>query len=381
MTFGVVAFVLAGGFIEWVYWAMREGTIKANIGHIQVAQPGYFKSGMADPFRFLLPEDAAELAPLEKLPNVALISPRLSFSGLISIREATASYIADGVDPIKEKQLSSDLIISAGQGLDPADPNGAILGAGLATAIGAKVGEKVVLMSNTRSGGVNAIEVTVRGTFISATKAYDDTALRIHISQAQKLLKAKGAHRWVFLLDDTRNTDRVVERVRSQLPEKRFEVVPWIDLADFYVKTVALFSKQVTLMQAIIAAIIVLSITNTMMMNVMERTGEIGTAMALGLPRRGILMGFVVEGVLLGAIGAVVGLLLGLALAALISKIGIPMPPPPGLSRSFIGEIRVTPALARDAVVLAFSTTLLASFYPAWKASRLIIVDALRKNR
>jgi len=117
-----------------------------------------------------------------------------------------------------------------------------------------------------------------------------------------------------------------------------------------------------------------LSITNTMMTNVMERTGEIGTSMALGLPRRGILMGFIVEGVMLGLIGAIVGVALGIALALLISKIGIPMPPPPGLSRAFIGEILVTGELARDAVLLAFGTTIIASIYPAWKASRLVIV-------
>jgi putative ABC transport system permease protein len=381
VTFGVVAFLLAGGFIEWIYWAMREGTIKANIGHIQVVRPGYFKSGMSDPFGFLLPRESAELQAIRQLQHVVLVSPRISFSGLISLGDATVSYIADGVDPAGEQLLSADLIIAQGKGLDPSDPTGAILGVGLAKSIGAKVGDKVVVLANTRSGGVNAVEVTVRGTFISATKAYDDTALRLPLSHAEKLLKVSGAHRWVFLLDETQNTDAVVASVRAALKGKQFEVVPWIELADFYTKTVTLFSKQVTLMQFIIAAIIVLSITNTMMMNVMERTGEIGTAMALGLPRRGVLLGFMAEGVLLGVIGAMVGLALGVLLAMLISSIGIPMPPPPGLSRAFIGEILITPGLMADAVVLAFGTTLVASFYPAWKASRLIIVDALRRNR
>src|SRR5690606_28837425 len=215
VTFGVVAFLLAGGFIEWVYWAMREGTIKANIGHIQVVRPGYFKSGMSDPFGFLLPRESAELQALRQLEHVSLVSPRISFSGLISLRDATVSYIADGVDPAGEKLLSSDLIIAEGSGLDPSDPTGAILGVGLATSIGAKVGDKVVLLANTRSGGVNAVEVTVRGTFISATKAYDDIALRLPLNHAEKLLRVSGAHRWVFLLDDTRNTEAVVASVRA----------------------------------------------------------------------------------------------------------------------------------------------------------------------
>jgi putative ABC transport system permease protein len=113
----------------------------------------------------------------------------------------------------------------------------------------------------------------------------------------------------------------------------------------------------------------------------MERTGEIGTAMALGFKRRTILRVFVAEAAVLGLIGGVSGLLLGLLLAKGISTIGIPMPPPPGMARGFTGEILVTSQLAADALALAFATTLLASLYPAWKASRMEIVNALRHNR
>jgi putative ABC transport system permease protein len=57
------------------------------------------------------------------------------------------------------------------------------------------------------------------------------------------------------------------------------------------------------------------------------------------------------------------------------------MPPAPGMARGYIGQIRVTWGLAGDAVALALVTTLLAGIYPAWKASRMIIVDALRHAR
>ena len=86
-------------------------------------------------------------------------------------------------------------------------------------------------------------------------------------------------------------------------PPSEFAVVPWYELADAYNKTVSLFSKQVEVVRVIIAAIIVLSITNTMMMSVMERTGEIGMSMALGVTRRGILALFVSEGLWLGVFG------------------------------------------------------------------------------
>jgi putative ABC transport system permease protein len=57
------------------------------------------------------------------------------------------------------------------------------------------------------------------------------------------------------------------------------------------------------------------------------------------------------------------------------------MPPPPGSNRAYIGEILVTPPLVAKAYAVALVTALIASIHPAWKASRLEIVDALRANR
>jgi putative ABC transport system permease protein len=73
--------------------------------------------------------------------------------------------------------------------------------------------------------------------------------------------------------------------------------------------------------------------------------------------------------------------MLGILLAWLISKIGIPMPPAPGMSHSFVAEILITPTLAVASTLTALGTVLIATIYPAWKASRLNIVDALRHNR
>jgi putative ABC transport system permease protein len=157
--------------------------------------------------------------------------------------------------------------------------------------------------------------------------------------------------------------------------------VPWYDLADFYNKTAALFSRQVTVLHVIVAIIILLGISNSMMMNVLERTNEIGTAMALGTRRSRILGLFLSEGMLLGVFGGLLGLAGGYFAAKGISAIGIPMPPPPGMSFGYSAGIMVSWLAALQAFVLAVLTTLAASVYPAWRASRLTIVDALRHNR
>ena len=378
---GVMAFLLAGGFIQWILQDMREATIRSQLGHVQIVRPGFFDKGLADPYAYLLSGADAVYDSFSKRPGVRVITPRLAFTGLASHDDATISFSGEGVDPDKEGDLSRALQIVSGEPLSSTEPKGIILGEGLAANIGVKVGEVIVLLATTSKGTLNAVECRVRGIFATITKAYDDTFLRVPLSVAKTLSRANGATSWVVLLDNTDDTDAFVEEARAKTSAKDFEFIPWHDLADFYNKTVQLFTRQVGVVKILIALIIVLSISNTLSMAVIERTGEIGTVMALGLRRTGVLRMFITEGAMLGIIGGLLGVTLGLIAASAISAVGIPMPAPPGMARGYIGQILITPGLIVEALTLAVFTTLVASILPAWKASRMNIVDALRHQR
>jgi putative ABC transport system permease protein len=380
ISFGVVAMLLAAGFIEWLYWANRELATVNQLGHLQISKPGFHENGRADPYAYLLPASPPGLVALEQLPGVRSVAPRLTFSGLVSHGDSTLSFIGEGIDP-KIDPSSNNLLVVDGRLLDADDPEGFVLGAGLAANLGVKVGDRVVLVTSTSSGGINAVEGTVRGLVSTSMKAFDDNMLRVPLPVARALLRTSGAHLWVALLDRTELTSRVMNQVETMPGLKGYEVVPWFKLADFYNKLVALFSRQMGVVKFIIAVIIVLSISNTMTMSVLERTVEIGTAMALGVRRWRILALFLLEGALLGSIGGLLGLGLGWIAAEAISAIGIPMPPSPGMSRGYLAGIIITPSIVGDALMLAVATTLAASIYPAWRASRLVIVDALRHSR
>ncbi len=385
VALGIVALILTSGFIEWVYQDMRESTIHSQLGHLQIVKPGYFEAGKADPYRFLFPDDLKQDLLENSTQNnsqlIKTIVPRLNFSGLVSHGDATLSFIGEGVDPQEQVYFGNALKISTGSNLSADHPDHLIMGEGLARNLGVTAGDQIVLLANTATGGINAVEMTIGGLFSTVTKSYDDNALRLPISTAQQLLRTQGAHSWVVLLNDTGQTDTVLAALRHQLLPDQFEVIPWYELADFYNKTTVLFTKQVQAIKLIIALIILLGISNTMTMNVMERTGEIGTAMALGVKKFDILRQFLCEGALIGGIGGALGVLIGWLLAVIISGIGIPMPPPPGMARGYIGEILLTSNMVLEALALAILTTLIASVYPAWKASRMQIVDALRHNR
>jgi putative ABC transport system permease protein len=300
---GVVALLLASGFFQWIYEDMRESTIRSRIGHIQVMRHGYLESGMAEPFAFLIPEISKDRKRIEAYPQVDTVAPRLVFNGLISVGESTVSFLGEGVDPDRERKLSGALAILQGDDLSKEDGTGIIVGQGLAQNLGVREGQSVVLLANTRSGGINAVEAHVRGVFATSTKAYDDYAVRVPLKTVQGLLRVTGVHTWLVLLQRTEQTDEVLESMRQSLGSSQLDLVPWYEtsMADFYNKTVSLFSKQVLVVKIMIAVIIVLSISNTMMTSVRERVSEIGTCMALGDRRSTILRRFLAEGVVASA--------------------------------------------------------------------------------
>lgn len=378
---GVIALMLAGGFIQWIFDNMRESTIHAQLGHVQIVRPGFFDKGLADPYSYLLPKKDPLLEQVEKTPGVRTIAPRLVFTGLISHGESTLAFSGEGVDPSREVELSRNLEIVDGQALSPEEPNGIVIGEGLAGYLGVKTGDQIVLLASTPKGGLSAVECRVRGVFMTATKAYDDAFLRAPLAVAQKLTRANGSTSWVVLLDRTENTDAFIAQTSTEAARKDLQFVAWHELADFYKKTVVLMARQVRGVEILIALIIILSISNTLSMSVIERTGEVGTVMALGVRGSGVLRMFVLEGLILGLLGGLIGVVTGLILASVISYIGIPMPPPPGMARGFTGQINITLGLVLEALSLAVSTTLMASILPAWKASKMIIVDALRHQR
>ncbi len=378
VALGVVVMVLASGFIDWNLRFGRENTIHSQLGHVQIMKAGFLEKGRSDPYAYILPADEASRKDVLAMSDVRALAPRLLLSGLVSAGETTLSFIGEGVDPAAEADLSSGLRFAEGRNLAPGGAQEVVVGAGLAKNLDIHLGQTLVLIVNTRSGGVGAVEARVVGIFESIAKAYDDMALRIPIQLARQLMRTDGEHLRLVLLSQTEGTDAVAAQLRERFPVQKYGVVPWFELADFYNKTAELFKKQVGVIYFIISVIIVLAISNTMTMSVVQRVGEIGTVMAVGNRRRDVLALFVSEGVVLGLCGTLVGLVLGCLLAWLLSAIGIPMPPGPGMTWGYVAGILVTPANLINAALIAIATTVVASIYPAFRASRMNIVDALR---
>lgn len=158
------------------------------------------------------------------------------------------------------------------------------------------------------------------------------------------------------------------------------EVRDFAELTPFYLQVVRLFSAIFLFITLIMGVIVLFAVVNTMTMNVMERTNEIGTIRAMGVRRNGIRAQFVTEGWMLGAIAATVGVVLAFGVAAAINHSGMTWLPP-GNAR----EVPFRLAMPSDHPPLLLGTWIglvlvatVAALLPANRAARLPVVDALR---
>ncbi len=379
VAFSVAALLVATGFNAALFREFREATIHSDTGHLQITRPGFQERGRSDPAAFLMPPEPPLAA--EALGVPATLAPRLLVNGLASHGDRTLPFVAEGVDPAVALRDDRALRLVAGRRLVAGEDRQLLLGRGLAERLGADVGANVVLLTNTPDGQLSAVEAPVVGLFSAFSEELDDAALVLPLGLARQLLQVAGAHSWRVFLDDTTDTERALAQARAALAGQALEVQPWPALAEFYRRAAALFGQQLALLKAIVVGILLLGIGNTMLMSVLERTGEIGTVLALGHRRREVLRDFLVEGTLLGALGAAIGIAVALAAGVLLELLAIEMPPPPTFARSYTASLYLAPADFLQAAGIACATTTLAALYPAWRASRLAIVDCLRQVR
>jgi putative ABC transport system permease protein len=236
------------------------------------------------------------------------------------------------------------------------------------------------VLANTLDGALNTLDFEVIGVFQSFSNDYDARAVRIPLAAAQELLGTKAANAVVISLNKTEDTERVAVLLNEHLAPSGLEIKTWVELNDFYKKTVELYKAQFGFLQLIILIMVLLSVSNSVNMSVFNRVGEFGTAMALGNRRAQVLRLIMTESVMLGLIGGMLGVVVGVVLALLISAVGIPMPPPPNANVGYTALIRVIPEVLITAFFVGFAGTVLATLLPARRVSRTPVVDALRAN-
>jgi putative ABC transport system permease protein len=358
------------------------------LGDIQIHRRGYVASIESLPLNLNL--NAEQVANIEialkENPEVAAFSERIKFGGMFSNFTETTNIRVNGVYPQMETQTCPQLIsrISSGEDSAAALERGKILvPALLAQGMKVRVGDTVVVVATNRDGSVNGKTFTISGIVESATGPGGRDAY-VHLDDAMEILRMpeKEISEFAVNLKSLDHVDQIAAAINARLgsaaqdPRKMpFQVHTWSELSPF-----ANIAKMIDVMtffiKVMLIAIVLISILNVMIMAVYERVKEIGTIAAIGTLPKKVMSLFLTEGFFLGVIGAVIGVVIGLGiiLSANLWKLSFDF----GQSRGLLLAPRIALSEVVIACLMVIVVSILASIQPAYKASRMEPIDALR---
>ena len=436
---GTQALLLFGGFQSYVFAGLESGAVQRS-GHLTVYREGYFLYGAGNPVDYGI-DRYPELIRLVRSdpvlhPLAEVVTPTLSLVGIAGNFSPTGSaaktFLGVGFVPsdrARMRQWDEYGASSASQevNLDDGDPSTGFVGVGLGRILGLcgrlriadcppapvsapqrsaagatpqdfsylqEPGDaandahallpRLDLLAATANGAPNVVSLYVKAASPQGVKELDDNVIGMHLALAQRLVYGRSEPKVTGLVIQLRRSeDLPLARTRLQalfaehhLP---LDVREFSELNPFYVQVKRFFGSIFLFIALIMGVIVLFTIVNTMTMAVLERTTEVGTTRALGVKRRGVQRQFLLEGGMLGALGATAGVAVA-SLATLAINHAHLTWTPPGNAQPVPFHIALfgQPTLIAATWIALTSVATLAAWLPANRAARLPIVDALR---
>jgi ABC-type lipoprotein release transport system permease subunit len=379
---GVSLLVFISGFIQGAITDSIENNIRLQTGHLKIRAASYDEDKVSLAWEDLLDNPEELAAQVRGLDGVEAASPVLWASGIVSTREESVGVRVFGIDPLSDVHARIRDGLAAGEYLQPDDRSGVLLGQRLAESLGVTVGDQISLLVNTADEAPDEATFTIRGLYATGVPVYDDTTIFLPLSKAQAFTHTEGrASMILVLLKDRELADGLAEALRTP----GYTVLTWREMNQVILQAIQAGMGMLYIMYLVVLMVVAVVIANTLLMSVFERIREMGILSALGMKGREILLMFLVEAGLLGAVGVVLGVVLGSLGVFYLSRVGWhlgDMATMTTVSAAYSDTMyaRFAPAETIAVAIAAMVIILLASLYPARFAARLQPVDALRNE-
>jgi len=311
-----------------------------------------------------------DLAFIESLPGLRA-APLLTGSVVLTFAGQIHGATLNGVIPAKMKVVSTleEKLVGGSMDALDANPNGIIIGKGLAEKFSLAMGDNVQVASS--DGNVRTMKIV--GVFRTGNSSYDENQAFAALKRAQVLFnRPNRINQIVLQLDDPYAARDVAGVIEARIGYKS---VSWLEASE---DLMSVLTVRNIIMYSVVAAILVVAsfgIYNTISTIVMEKTHDIAILKSMGFHARDVRRIFVAEGVIVGVIGCVLGFALGLVLMWVLGQVEIK---PPGASEAI--HLPVYHGLEQFVLAAAFAliSSIGAAWLPARKGGRVHPVDILR---
>ncbi len=374
-----VVVVFLPSFQAGSYSGMVNAYLGLLDGYAQIQLPGYLHTpAMRESFE--IPAPLRET--LRELPAGVDASERGIAYVLMSSEARSLGAQVIGVAPQAERRIStipSDLV--SGVYLEKDDQ--IVLGETLARNLRVAEGDAVTLLGVGRDGSLAADILTVGGLFRSGMPDLDRQLAEITLDRFDRTFAMNGFRHAVVIGGNGSPTDRrAIERLRPAVAMQGLALRDWTELQPGLHAAIELDVIAAVLVYVVLVSVVVLSLFNTILMSVLERTREFGMLMALGV-RPGLLSRIVwAETGIIAVLGVSIGLFGGALLTTWLSRTGIDFPSVQavferyGMSSTIYPELTPLTLLGGPAAIAAALVT--AGFLPAFRIRKLNILSAMR---
>lgn len=324
--------------------------------------------------------------------RVIAAAPYVFGQGMLSTERGVQGAIIRGVLPSLENQVADIGQHMKAGSLDSLEPGAfrVVLGSELAHALGAYVGDKVVLIAPqgqvTPAGILPRLkQFTVSGIFEVGMFEYDSGLALIHLEDAQKLYRLDDNVSGVRLkLDDLFAAPQVARELTTSLTQDAF-VGDWTRSHANFFRAVQIEKNVMFIILLLIVAVAAFNLVSTLVMAVTDKEADIAILRTLGAAPGSIMKIFVVQGSIIGVVGTLLGVIGGVLLAQNIDVVV------PAIEKLFhvqflskdvyyISDLPSELSWA-DVITIAIVSlvmSLIATLYPSWRASKINPAEALR---
>ncbi|MHA1569372.1 MAG: ABC transporter permease [Alphaproteobacteria bacterium] len=381
ITVGLWAVLLSMAFFTaWLADTVKN-SVSTTVGHVQVQAPGYYENPQV---KRNLPYDPALVEKLALVPGSFGACARIQGQVLLSNAEKAEMGLAVGTDPSREKTVSviPDSLVE-GRWLEAGENGKIVVGQAFLEKFKTKIGRRVILRGNDANGEIADMLFHIVGAYRSTMKPFDERTVYITLSDAQRFFALDGkVTEYVAVAQAPRLAEELKLHVQQATPAEGHKVTSWQEQLPLVVKIKKMTDSIVWYFYSFFYIAMAFGIANAMLMVVHERTREIGMMLALGVRRITILGVVMFEALLLALTAAVVGNGLGYLIVLYFTHYGLNLSAwAEGMNQWGMSAV-MYPYLTVNDIITATVATVITAFimtlYPAWKASRLRPVKALR---
>lgn len=378
---GVTMIVFVNAFNSGLYNDWARGIINGADGHFKLRHKEYENFASTEMEKIYMSDPAAIEAELRKNPHVEGVMSRIRFGGLVGQEDKSTPFFGSAVDTAVLYEVLPDnaSIIVEGNNISSDDPMSAMMGKRLADQMDVKIGDELVILTNSIYGEQSAIIIKITG-FVSIPGAADFEAMLLTtgIEQVQYDLldMGSGATELVVRIDDDDELESVVEWVNAHFESlgQPWVAEPWYK--DKMFQQVTGMFKGIGMVISIVLSLIVgIVISNALLMSIFERIREIGTLRAIGTEKSQVYRIFYSEAFLTSLFGILLGLILGSLLVWITGQTGLTIPAEAGEPVTIYPEIQMSNLI--NSSLLPLIVTLIAVWFPIKSSCKMTVVDAL----